>query len=551
MRRITWNYGMMSAGAIGDEPDPRTFCHISNVVRSVLFAEGVLLLKGFPLKFFIEGSSIKTKWKGNRMMKIGGKWKGALCLAAVLPFVFAGCGDKSPLDPQNPVSLTVWHYYNGSQQAAFDALVEEFNDTVGREMGIYVQGYSQGSVTDLEAAVRDSISGKVGAGTMPDIFSSYADTAYEVEQAGALANLSDYLDENELGQYVDSYIEEGCIAADGSLRIFPVAKSTEIMMINKTDWEPFAAATGTSLEDLATIEGVTAAAQTYYEWTDSLTPEVTGDGKAFYGRDAMANYFIIGMQQLGVEIFHVENGEMTLNVPKEEIRRLWENYYVPMVKGYFGAYGSFRSDDVKTGDLLAYTGSTTSAMYFPGQVELEDESYAIDYIVLPAPIFRGGERVAVQQGAGMVVSKSDEQHEYAAVEFLKWFTEAENNLQFGSVAGYLPVLKEASSAEKLDQVIEGKQLTVAPKTYDCLTTIFREMDNLALYTNKSFENGSAARKVLEYHLADKAAADRAAVEAAMAEGKSLEEASAPYVDGEAFEAWYGSFCDELKKITGE
>ena len=254
-------------------------------------------------------------------------------LAAVLIFTLAGCGSRSPLDPKDPVSLTVWHYYNGSQQMAFDALVEEFNDTVGREKGIYVQSYSQGSVGDLETAVRDAINGKVGADAMPDIFSSYADTAYEVEQAGALADLSSYLSQEELDRYVDSYIEEGRIAADGTLRIFPTAKSTEIMMLNKTDWEPFAAATGTALEDLRTIEGVVEAAQAYYEWTDDLTPDIPEDGKALYGRDSMANYFIIGMKQLGVEIFQVENGELTLNVPKEELRRLWENYYVPMVKG--------------------------------------------------------------------------------------------------------------------------------------------------------------------------------------------------------------------------
>ncbi len=474
-----------------------------------------------------------------------------LCLTAALAFTLTGCGNKNLLDPGNPVSLTVWHYYNGSQQVAFDALVEEFNETVGREKGIYVQGYSQGSVSDLETAVRDSIAGKVGADAMPDIFSSYADTAYEIEQAGALASLSEYLSEEELERYVDSYIEEGRIASDGSLRIFPTAKSTEIMMINKTDWELFAEATGASLDDLKTIEGVTATAQAYYEWTDSLTPDVVEDGKAFYGRDAVANYFIIGMQQLGVEIFQVENGQLTLNVPKEELRRLWENYYVPMVKGYFGAYGSFRSDDVKTGELLAYTGSTSSAMYFPNQVELENNSYAIDYIVMTAPIFDGGEHYAVQQGAGMVVSKSDEKHEYAAVEFLKWFTEAENNLQFGCVSGYLPVLKEASNVEKLDQIIADKGLEVAPKTYDCLTTIFKEMDNMTLYTNKSFENGSAARKVLEYNLADKAAKDRAEVEAALEQGKSLEEASAVYVTDEAFEEWYNSFCDSLNSVVGK
>ncbi len=484
-------------------------------------------------------------------MKREGRLPKIVCLAAAFTLTLVGCKDKSPLDPGDPVSLTVWHYYNGSQQAAFDILVENFNDTAGREKGIYVQSYSQGSVSDLEAAVRDSINGKVGAADMPDIFSSYADTAYEVEQAGALANLSDYLDEEELGRYVDSYIEEGCIASDGTLRIFPTAKSTEIMMINKTDWEKFADATGASLEDLKTMEGVTAAAGAYYEWTDSLTPDAPGDGKAFYGRDAMANYMIIGMRQLGVEIFQVNGGQLTLNVPKEPLRRLWENYYVPMVKGYFGAYGSFRSDDVKTGDLLAYTGSTSSAMYFPDQVELDDSSYPIDYIVMAAPVFEGGGSYAVQQGAGMVVSKSDERHEYAAVEFLKWFTEAENNLQFGCVSGYLPVLKEANNKEKLDQVISGKGLSVAPKTYDCLNTVFDEMDSMTLYTNKSFENGSAARKILEYSLADQAAQDRAVVAAALEQGKSLEEASGMFVTEEAFDRWYEAFCDALRGAAGQ
>lgn len=473
-----------------------------------------------------------------------------ICLVAALLFVLPGCGDKSPLDPQDPVSLTVWHYYNGSQQAAFDALVEEFNDTAGRERGIYVQSYSQGSVSDLESAVRDAISGKVGAEAMPDIFSSYADTAYEIEQAGALANLSGYLSQEELEQYVDSYIEEGRIAADGTLRIFPTAKSTEIMMLNKTDWEVFAADTGASLEDLRTIEGVAAVARTYYEWTDGLTPDVPGDGKAFYGRDAVANYFIIGLQQLGVEIFQVEHGEMTLHAPKEELRRLWENYYVPMVKGYFGAYGAFRSDDVKTGDILAYTGSTSSAMYFPDQVELDAGSHPIDYIVMPAPVFEGGRAYAVQQGAGMVVSRSDERREYASVEFLKWFTQAEENLRFGCVSGYLPVLKEAGSTEKLDQVIADQGLSVSPKTYDCLTTIFEELEEMTLYTNKSFQNGSAARKVLEYHLADRAAEDRAGVLEAIALGKSLEEASAEYVSDGAFEDWYSAFCQALNNAVG-
>ena len=65
-----------------------------------------------------------------------------ILLAASLGMFLTGCGGKEALlDPSDPVSLTVWHYYNGTQQVAFDGLVEKFNDTVGREKGIYVQGF--------------------------------------------------------------------------------------------------------------------------------------------------------------------------------------------------------------------------------------------------------------------------------------------------------------------------------------------------------------------------------------------------------------------------
>lgn len=240
----------------------------------------------------------------------------AMMLTAMLTLSLAGCGGSGSgdgksvkLDPDHPISLTIWHYYNGAQQAMFDTLVKEFNASVGKEEGIYVESYSQGSVSDLEEAVNSSLNGEVGAEELPDIFSSYSDTAYAVQQQDKLADLSVYFTEDELSRYVDSYIQEGYFNQDGALYLFPVAKSTEITMINKTDWEPFAEATGTTVEELATTEGITEVAQRYYEWTDEQTPDVPDDGKAFYGRDSMSNYFIIGMKQMGKEIFQVKDGK--------------------------------------------------------------------------------------------------------------------------------------------------------------------------------------------------------------------------------------------------
>lgn len=462
-----------------------------------------------------------------------------------------GSGDTVALDPNNPVSLTIWHYYNGAQQAAFDDLVSEFNETVGKDEGIYVEGYSLGSVSDLETAITDAVAGKVCSQELPDLFSTYADTAYAVEHQGKLVDLTKYFSGEELSEYVDSYVQEGYFDDDGALYLFPVAKATEIMMINKTDWEPFAKATGASLDDLATTEGIAATAKAYYEWTDSLTPDVEGDGKAFYGRDSMSNYFIIGMKQMGTDLFDVENGQVTIRADKDQLRRLWDNYYVPYVNGYFASAGKFRSDDVKTGEILAYTGSSASSMYFPDQVEDADgTSRSIDYIVLPAPVMEGGEQIQVQQGASMAVTSSDPEHEYAACEFLRWFTAKENNLRFVCDAAYFPVRKDANSVEALDEVIAEQNIEISSKAYDCLTSVMEKADEVTCYTPKCFATGYDTRKVLDYNLSDKAIADKAAIDEAVAVGASRAEAVAGYVTDEAFDAWYEALVQTLNEKAG-
>ncbi len=238
--------------------------------------------------------------------------------------------DAVKLNPDKPLSITIWHYYNGAQQVAFDELVNEFNETVGKEKGIFVKGYSQGNVNELEDAVMASMNEEVGSEEMPNIFSAYADAAYTVDKRGKLADISAYMSEEELDSYVDSYIEEGRIGKGNTLRIFPTAKSSEIFMMNKTDWDKFAEASGASLDDLSTLEGVTETAQKYYEWTDSLTPDVPEDGKAFYGRDSVANLFVIGSKQFGQDIFRVEDGKASVSADRETMKRIWDNFYVPL-----------------------------------------------------------------------------------------------------------------------------------------------------------------------------------------------------------------------------
>ncbi len=478
------------------------------------------------------------------MKRLLKKWVGLLC-AGALALSCAACGGAQS-KPKTVTSIMIWTYYNGDQLESFTKLVEQFNSTVGAEKGIVVSTESQGSVNDLEASVMDSAEGKVGAAAMPNVFSAYADTAYALDQMGMVVDLAPYLTDEEKAEYIEGYITEGDFNGTGEMKIFPVAKSTELMLFNDTDWQKFAAATGASYDALSTIEGLVETAGKYYDWTDAQT-DTPDDGKALFGRDAMANYMLVGAQQLGDTIFEVEDGKMTVNFDHDVARKLWDNYYMPFVKGWFAATGRFRSDDIKTGNVLGYVGSCSSATFFPKQVSLSDnESYDIDVKVLPTPKFADGEDVAVQQGAGMVVTAGSDEEIKASVEFLKWFTQAENNIAFSVGSGYLPVTRDANSMD----AIQSSGLTLSGNMQAILNEAVQTVNSNRLYTPRAFEGGASARKVLEYGLSDLAAADRETVEQRIAEGQSAADAEAEFLTDEYFENWYQDICSKLAQYEG-
>lgn len=434
----------------------------------------------------------------------------------------------------------------------FDEAVEEFNNTVDLDKGIIVEAYSKNSVSELADSVVASVKKDSGAETPPNIFQTYAETAYVVDQLYGLADMSKYLTKDEISEYIDNYITEGEFAGDGSLKIFPTAKSTEVMMLNATDWQPFADATGVTTDDLSTWEGLVEVSKKYYEYTDDKTPDVKNDGKAFFGRDSIANYMSIGAKQLGSEFVKVDNdGNTSVAIDKEALKKLWENYYVPYVNGYFTAQGRFRSEDEKTGTIIALICSTTGAMYFPTEVTIDDDtSYPIDDMVLPVPNFEGTDPYIVQQGAGMSALKSDEKSEYASSVFLKWFTEKERNINFSAESGYLPVKKEACNYSEIEKATEksGKQLSDICK--DTLSLAIDEINSRTLYAMPPFKNSADVRTFLESYIQDSAQSAYDDAWAKIDGGDDRDTVIAEYTDDKAFDTWYDSFCNGLDEALG-
>ena len=452
-------------------------------------------------------------------------------------------------DKNRETSIEIWHYYNGAQKIAFDEMIVDFNETVGFEKGIIVEAFSQGSVNELQKTILDSINKKVGAKDVPNIVTAYPDTARCIDNQELIVNLREYITNKEIEKYITSYIEEGYLGSDHKLSIFPIAKATEIMMVNKTDWDKFAQATGAKIEDLQTWESLAKTAEQYYQWTDSLT-EAPNDGKAFFGRDAMANYILVGAKQLGQEIFKIENDQATLTLDEKIMRRLWDNYYIPYINGHYGSFGRFSSDDARVGEIIALVGSTAGATYFPDNVTIGDnESYPIEPLVLPVPNFENTKPHAIQQGAGMVILKSDKAHERAAVEFLKWFTEPQRNMAFSLKTGYLPVTKEANKQDAFEEKIEQESKKGISKQLEMALKV--SMDQIQTYTleaGKAFKNGEEARELLAEALIHQAKIDREKVVKLINQGKTHEQAVSQVSTDTNFEQWLLKFEEDLKKI---
>lgn len=177
-----------------------------------------------------------------------------IILATVLIVMsVTGCDNEKKLDSKNPLTLTMWHNYGGDMQESMDFLIDQFNATVGKEQGIIVNVTAISSSSELNDSLDMIVNGDPGAPDMPDVFTGYPKTAIKFQEKGMLANLDNTFNNDEISAYVDAFIKEGRLS-DGGLYVFPLAKSTEILYLNRTLFDRFAKETGVKVDKLSTRE---------------------------------------------------------------------------------------------------------------------------------------------------------------------------------------------------------------------------------------------------------------------------------------------------------
>ena len=380
-------------------------------------------------------------------------------LAAGLVLCLAACGETDG----DPVTVTLWHVYGGEVNSPMNALVDEFNRTVGQEQGIRVRVDSVSNTNVIHESVLAAAYDDPGASELPDLFISYPKTVLALPDENILVDYHDYFSDEELDAFLPEFLKEGTV--NGRLAVLPIAKSTEILYVNKTAFDRFAAATGASIDDLSTWEGLYALAERYKDWSN---------GKCFFVHDYHFNYFQVGVESLGEDFFSKSGLAFG---PK--FSYAWEPYARAALTGGLWLGSGYATEPLRTGDAIVSVASSASVLYYSNVVTYPDNSTEqVEIISLPCPTFEGGEKLVMQRGAGLCTVKSTPEREKACMTFLKWLTEPKRNVDFVTALGYMPVTKEG-----FDKYLPDAIKTLSDPMYVSLYEAFlRTRQDYTFYT---------------------------------------------------------------------
>lgn len=460
----------------------------------------------------------------------------AVCMASV-SLMLGACSGRAPAEPapteageeQNELKLVFWHYYNDAQKKYLDQLIDEYNKTEGAKKHVVVEAYSQGSIEDLTNKIDLVLNGSTNQVEMANMSLAYRDMIVGVvnKHGEKLVDAGAYVTEDELAWYNPAYLKEGYIG--DRLYILPLVKSTELLLMNQTRLDEFLAANPQfSAADLSDWDSLERMAEGYFEWTG---------GKPFIGLDNLANYFIAMNHAQGSDIYHYDqDGGLVVDLNESYCKRLFLNYYIPFTKGYYGASGKYRSDDLKQSILAGYVGSSSSVLYFPDEVaDDQGNMVPVEIGVYKYPVLSGARETAIQQGAGVVVFNRSEEENQASMDFIHWLT-FDRGFELASSMSYMPVGHEPMTKEQ-------EALIESPKVLKGIETGLEQSSTYQMVYGFDFENAYDVRTDLNDCLSSMLSEGRAEFTGYTAGGMSVEEAAKAMEYDKKAEAFYAQVED--------
>lgn len=424
----------------------------------------------------------------------------------------AGSGEAAKADNAGPVQVTFWHAMGGTSEGVVKEVVQNFNDTIGKEKGIAVTPVFQGSYADLLKKVKAAVQAK-DTKNLPDIVQVPAsDTAY-IKDVPNIIWAQSMIDKDRSFHAAD--LEPNTVASfsfKGRLAGVPFANSTVLLYYNKNMFKEAGLDPNTPPKTIDEM-GQYAAKMTkkngdqVSQWGLSVTPD----------QYHLSSW--IGMQ--GGYIGNNKNGrEDTMTQVEFDSTGTMKEFLTAWKKAV--DYGGIQTGaDVKTNEVFAagklgmFLNSTAG---LKGTLAAVGDKFEVGTAFLPTVHESDKGGVAVGGSALYMVDRGEQAKIDAAWEYIKYSTSPKTQFIWHTGTGYFPVNKKTYDLPEMQKHLEENPLfktaieqlhASSPETQEPMNPVSGEFNRAIRDETLAYVSG---KKDIDQAIKDMAAAANKALE---------------------------------------
>ena len=394
---------------------------------------------------------------------------------------------------EKPVTIEFWHSFSGTQLPIIEGLVNDFNQTVGKEKNITVVPVAQGSGPQLYSKVI----GAIKAGNAPAVTASKPPYVQDFIMADYVVDLTPYINDALVGMkdyddFFKAFREESEAYSIEGIYSLPFAKNSDVLYYNAD----FFAELG--LEPPKTWEELEVVSQKIYDVT----------GKGAMGYDNVQYLFENLTKQYGGE-YTDKDGNLLFAEGTAALEGL--TMYASKIKdGIWRVVGedAFFSGPFAKGTIQMYVGGTVESTY----INMKEPQFKWSATALPQKDPSNPKTLCYDHVICALDPNSDPDKQYAAYEFIKFITSTEASKTISMNTAYMAVRESVlEDAEYQEFLANGGN--------DALVAAYSQIDSLYhqpvficdTYTSSTVDSEvtSMMKKVLEKGVDPKTAIDEA------------------------------------------
>ncbi len=275
--------------------------------------------------------------------------KNSSIILSILCVLSAGLLFTSAKKAKAPVTVEIWHTYNGKQAACLNDIADRFNASQTEyKVEVKNQDYS---------GFADTVYNAVANGIGPSIIFNYGTTAVDYANEGLAINIKKFIDKDtkkgdkQMKNLIDSLPEamktDVLGFEDGGIYYLPGCTTGPVFFYNQTIFKELGLKVPSNWEELAQVS------KTIYE--KKGIPGFHSDG------------LVDNIQELimhnGLGYIDVENKKITF--AGDKLAEIYDWYADNCKKGYFSfnTIGRYSSEDLANGDIASFSGSCVNDQY--------------------------------------------------------------------------------------------------------------------------------------------------------------------------------------------